>query len=78
MRAEADLRLFPEKLAQEELDRALQVGQGNVRGVVHVEALDLVELREVRGVRFVAAVGGAGGDDPHRWRLRFHGADLHR
>ena len=74
MRAEADLGVVAEQLAEEEFERALEIGEGDA--FVDVEAFHLGELREVRGVDFVAAIGGAGRDDADGRRLRFHGADL--
>ena len=57
MRPDPRLALRPEERAEEVLERALQVGQGEA--FVDGEALDLVEDRVVRGVDRVAPVAAA-------------------
>ena len=76
MRAETELRVVAEKLAEEELQRALEVRDAHA--FIHVEPFHLVELREMRGIDFVAAIRGAGRDDADRRRAAFHRANLHR
>jgi hypothetical protein len=74
--AEADGGFGAEDLAEEVLEGAFEVGEGDV--LIHVEAFELVEDGEVGGVDLVAAIGGTGGDDADgEFFDRLHGADLH-
>ena len=76
VRTEADGGAGAEDFAEEELQRALEVSEGDV--LVHIEGLDLVEDAQMSGVDLVTAIGGPGGDDAHGQVLhRFQGADLH-
>ena len=76
MRAETELRIVTEQLAEEELQRAFQIG--DVHAFVHVESLHLRELREVRGINLVAAICRTRRDDADGRRGLFHRANLHR
>jgi hypothetical protein len=75
VRAQADLAALAEDRVGEAEQRALEVGERDVR--VDGEALDLVELRGVRRVA-VAPVGAPRDHDVQRRRVRLHRADLHR
>ena len=76
VRAEADGGAGAEDLAEEEFQRAFEVGEGDV--FVHVEGFDLIENAEVGGVDLIAAVGSTGGDDADGQGFHgLHGADLH-
>lgn len=76
VRAEADGGAGAEDFAEEELQRAFEVGEGDV--FIDVKCLDLVKDAEVGGVDLIAAVGGTGGDDADGQGFHgLHGADLH-
>ncbi len=72
--AELNLGARSEKLAEEKLQRSLEIGERHALG--DIEPLHLGELREVRGIDFVTAIGRSGRDDTNRWRRVFHHADL--
>src|SRR5208282_2671704 len=74
VRTKSDLCLLAEQFLEDKFYRALEVANGDV--FVHVKSFDLLEGRVVRGVGVVAAIDAARHDDAHRWRLRFHHADL--
>ncbi len=65
----------PEIGTAEGRERALQVA--HVGRAVDHQALDLMEHRRMGGV-VVGAEGPARGDDPERWLMGLHVADLHR
>src|SRR5947209_9470067 len=73
MEARADL--LAEKLLGEEIERALEIGESNVR--IDGQPLDLVEHRRVSRVRVVASVALAGRDDVQRRAVLLHGPHLH-
>src|SRR5689334_8448046 len=74
-RTKPDLAARAEHLAREQIERALEIGHGDV--VIDGETLDLVEHRRVRDVG-VATIDHAGTDDTYRRLLGAHRADLHR
>jgi hypothetical protein len=76
MRSKAELGVGAEEFAEEELERAFQIG--NADAFIHVEPFHLGELREVRRVDLVAAIRRARRDDADRRRSLLHRADLHR
>ncbi len=75
VRAQPDVALAAEDRARELQQRALEVGEGDVR--IDGKALDLVELRRVRGVG-VGPVDASGDHHVKRRRVRLHRAHLHR
>ncbi len=58
------------------VERAFEIGEGDVG--IDTEPLDLVEDGGVGGVRCIVAMHFAGDHNTQRWRLLFHGVDLHR
>ena len=75
VRAVARGALLAEHLADEVVERALEVAEGDA--LVHDEALDLVELRQVAGIGGVGAEHRARADHVDGRLLLLHGVCLH-
>src|SRR2546427_11916635 len=74
MRAEANLDIFTEQLAEHKFDRSPEVADRDA--LIHVKAFDLGEGRVVGGVSVVAPIAASDGNDARGWRLRFEHAHL--
>ena len=70
------LTLAPKKRLHGVVERALEIGEGDVG--IDTEPLDLVKDGRVGGIGSIVAVDLAGDDNTQRRRLLFHGVDLDR